>query len=189
MGSYICVGLVTNSCETHEFLKICKQVFDVYQTSIQKMTLKYPLDDECLNWSKRVVPFQKIDSVLFNCYLNNLYELNISYLVGQRFIEGVLFHIRKGIGYQGILFEIPEDNFDIINEIDILEDQIKLFIKDFLHLGFEYGFCDSEADIEFSKSEIMSMDLKYSILLVNTHSNDPIIKLAPWRIDGLTSRI
>lgn len=77
----------------------------------------------------------------------------------------------------------------IINEIDILEDQIKLFIKDFLHLGFEYGFCDSEADIEFSKSEIMSMDLKYSILLINTHSNDPIIKLAPWRIDGLTSRI
>lgn len=188
MGSYICVGLVTNGRETHDFLKLCKKVFSVYQTSIQKLTLKYPLDDECLNWCKRTVTFQEIDSVLSDCYSNNLCEMNINYSMGQRSVEGILFHIKKEIDYQGILFEIPEDNFDIINEIDVLEDQIKLLIKDFLNLGFEYGFCDSEADIEFSKAEIMSMNSKYSILLINTQSNNPIIKLAPWRIDGLTSR-
>lgn len=188
MGSYISIGMVTGNCESKEFLGLCKRVFDVFDLNVKRITFKYPLDNECLVWKEITVPIGEIDSVLSKCYLSDLCELNIDYLIEKRCISGVLFKIKKGDGYQGALFEIPEENFDIADELDILEYKIEAIIGKILHLGFEYGFCDNEADIEYSKEKIMSMDSVYSILLINNKLDRPKIKLAPWKIDGLTKR-
>lgn len=185
MGSYISVGLVAGKCEPSEFLELCKRAFNVFGESIQRMTLKYPLDSECISWKEKTMSINEIDSALSDCYSNNLFELHIDYLIEKRCVSGVLFKLKKGDGYQGALFEIPEENFDIVNEIDILEGKIKAIIKNILPYGFEYGFCDNEADIEYSKEKILSTDSVYSVLLINNESK---FRLAPWKIDGLTER-
>lgn len=185
MGSYISVGLVAGKCEPSEFLELCKRAFNMFGANIQRMTLKYPLDSECIRWEEKEVSIKEIDSVLSECYSNNLCELHIDYLIEKRCVSGVLFKLKKGDGYQGALFEIPEENFDIVNEIDILESKIKAIIKNILPYGFEYVFCDNEADIEYSKEKILSMDSVYSVLLINNELN---FRLAPWKIDGLTER-
>ena len=173
MGSYISVGLVAEKCEPSEFLELCKRAFNMFGANIQRMTLKYPLDSECISWKEKTMSIKEIDSALSDCYSNNLCELHIDYLIEKRCVSGVLFKLKKGDGYQGALFEIPEENFDIVNEIDILEGKIKAIIKNILPYGFEYGFCDNEADIEYSKEKILSMDSVYSVPVSYTHLTLP----------------
>lgn len=185
MGSYISVGMVTGKCEPSEFLESCKRALNKFGANIKRISLKYPLDSECIRWEEKAVFIKEIDSALSECYSNDLCELHIDYLIEKRCVSGVLFRLKKVDGYQGALFEIPEENFDVANEIDILESKIKTIIKNILPYGFEYGFCDNEADIEYSKEQILSMDSVYSVMLINNELN---FRLAPWKIDGLTER-
>ena len=95
---------------------------------------------------------------------------------------------------KGFLFEIPEE--ELLNEDYSSEHFNKLtnsiasrIIELWDDMGFNYAFCDNEADIEYQLSEIeQSEEPIYSMLLVKDNRNHPIIKLSSWCIDGLTQR-
>ena len=105
-----------------------------------------------------------------------------------RLVQNIIIKIQRREGsYTGILFEIPEENFDLACEIDILEKKIVDVLEQSISDEFEYAFCDNEVDIEYSFREILEKNIEYSILVLNK-SDRLTIKLGSWRIDGLMSR-
>ena len=85
------------------------------------------------------------------------------------------------------MFEVPEENFDLACEIDVLEKRIIYMLEQIVSGAFEYAFCDNEVEIEYSFQEILENNVEYSILVLN-NSDNLIVKLSSWRIDGLTNR-
>ena len=92
--------------------------------------------------------------------------------------------IRNSCG--GILFEIPESNFDLMRDIDGLECMILNWIKNCSNAGFKYAFCDNEADIEDYQMEQILNEEIYSVLVIN--KNQLATKFSSWKINGLTKR-
>ena len=187
MSSYISVGIVANDKEDI-FMKKCVQIIKKNSMYIIRLVIKYPDDDTCTNWNECNESIGSLNKIIEICYRNEFAEIIADYKINAHVIKGVIVKIKKEKGkYAGILFEIPEDNFDLENEIDDLEDKIITEMKELLNLGFEYAYCDNETDIEYSVEEILEGKEIYSILVVK--ENETITsKLGSWKIDGLTDR-
>ncbi len=187
MGSYISLGFVSASEKT-AFLRTCKDVINFFTINIKNAQIKYPIDSECSEWISENVNVNNLEKALNICYEYNYSELMLDYEINGRLISGVLFTITRNIGNLfGALFEIPEKNFDMLKEIDFIENEIINIMNQSILLGIEYIFCDNECNIEYLPSEIISKDNIYSILIYR-HNEKNIIKLASWKIDGLTNR-
>ena len=83
-----------------------------------------------------------------------------------------------------LLFEIPEMN-EIFTDIDVAELEIVDLMNRLIDLGFEYAFCDSEADTpenlkQINKYEEYSIFVRYKPYFEVTY--------ASWKINGLFSR-
>jgi len=122
------------------------------------------------------------------CYQSELAEMIVNCEVDRRLVKNIIIKIKRVEGlYTGILFEVPEENFDLACEIDVLEKRIIYMLEQIVSGAFEYAFCDNEVEIEYSFQEILENNVEYSILVLN-NSDNLIVKLSSWRIDGLTNR-
>lgn len=187
MSSYISVGIVSND-EKEVFIKKCNKIFTNFSNHINDITLKYPINNKCDDWIECDGKKVEISKMLDICYRNNLAEMTISYRCNKRLVKGIIVRIRKAeTKYSGILFETPEYNFKMEDEIDELEKRIIINIKRVLSIGFDYAYCDNETDIEKSIEEVLQEKNIYSILLVNKNRSF-YTKLGSWKIDGLSSR-
>lgn len=187
MGSYISIGMVLKASEK-DFITKCKHIIEKY-CNIILTVLKFPVDDNYDNWSEYAVNINDLYQTLDKCYHNKLAECIIDYnCINSYHIKGMIVKITHLINENtGILFEIPEVNFDIIN-VDQLEKVIHSILVDSLKIGFNYAFCDNECDIEYTIEEIVNGNIPYSILIYNNCGNI-CTKYAKWKIDGLTSRL
>lgn len=81
-----------------------------------------------------------------------------------------------------------EDNYSHKNFRKIIRMIIIQIKKLRKKLNFNYVFCDTEVNIEYSLCEILEEKTPiYSIVAIN-HKNGLEVRLASWEIDGLTSR-
>lgn len=187
MSSYISIGFVANDNE-ELFVEKCKKIMEVNNKNIGQIIFKYPTDETCNKWNVSNEQVKNIDKMLKQCFTNELAEIIVDYRINEQIFKGILIKIRKKIGeYTGILFEISEDCFPLKEKINSIENEIIAILRDLLNIGFEYAYCDNEADIEYSIKEVMGQKNRYSIL-VTRENNNIVTKLASWKIDGLTSR-
>lgn len=186
MGSYINIGVVSNK-NKQDFIRNCENLFQQNNIYFGRIKFEFPEDEECKVWNES--ERECIDlGVLEKCYQNELAEITVNCEVEGRLVQNIIIKIKRKEGsYTGILFEIPEENFDLACEIDILEKKIIDALEQSISDEFEYAFCDNEVDIEYSFREILEKNIEYSILALNK-SDRLTIKLGSWRIDGLTSR-
>lgn len=186
MGSYINIGVVSNK-NKQDFIKSCENLFQRNNIYFSGMKFEFPEDEECQIWSESERDCIDLD-VLEKCYQNKLAKITVNCEVEGRLIQSIIIKIKRREGlYTGILFEIPEENFDLPCEINILEKKIIEVLEQSISDEFEYAFCDNEVDIEYSFREVLEKNIEYSILVLNK-GDRLTIKLGPWRIDGLTSR-
>lgn len=189
MSSYISIGIASNDDE-QTFINKCNQVIMKNSIYIDNIVIRYPVSNQCDKWIERNVNINDLKSMLHLCYINEYAEMTIDYKWNnKRIIEGVLVRIRREENkYLGILFEIPEDNFKMEKELDVLEEIITQKIQEILYLGFIYAYCDNETDIEECIEEVLNEDnCIYSILLINRNGKIET-KLGSWKIDGLSNR-
>ena len=189
MSSYISIGIVSNDDE-QIFINKCNQVIMKNSIHIDNIVIRYPVSNQCDKWIERNVNINDLKSMLHLCYINEYAEMTIDYKWNnKRIIEGVLVRIRREENkYSGILFEIPEDNFKMEKELDVLEKIITQKIQEILCIGFIYAYCDNETDIEECIEEVLNEDnCVYSILLINRNGKIKR-KLGSWKIDGLSNR-
>lgn len=187
MGSYISIGLVLKADET-DFITKCKCIIEKY-CNITSVILKYPIDDSYDKWVESVVDTNDIYRILYKCYKNESAECIIDYTAIKSYhIKGMIVKITHLVNKNtGILFEIPEVNFDKIS-LDQLENAVYSILVYSLRIGFSYAFCDNECSIEYSLEEIFKYNIPYSILIYNCEGNI-CSRYAKWKIDGLSSRL
>lgn len=186
MGSYINIGVVSNK-NKQDFIRNCENLFQRSNIYFSRIKFEFPEDEECQIWNESERDCIDLD-VLEKCYQNELAGITVNCEVEGRLVQNIIIKIQRREGsYTGILFEIPEENFDLACEIDILEKKIVDVLEQSISDEFEYAFCDNEVDIEYSFREILEKNIEYSILVLNK-SDRLTIKLGSWRIDGLMSR-
>lgn len=187
MGSYISIGIVSND-QKDVFLKKCVKVLDKNSRNIIRLVIKYPNDIDCNNWIEKVEKVENIKKLFEICYKSELAEIIMDYKMDENLIKNIIIKVKRSLkSYTGILFEIPEENFDLKYILNDLEVSIISELKEILDIGFEYAYCDNETDIEYSIEEILEKEKIYSILLIKNKRNI-LLKLGSWRIDGITNR-
>lgn len=186
MGNYISIGLVLQA-DKKVFISKCKHII-ANNCSVSLAVFKYPIDDSLDRWEEYVVNPNDLFLMLDKCYQNEFAEFVIDYTaINSYHIKGMIVKIIHLInGYTGILFEIPEANFDKI-PIDELENVVYSILVGSLKIGFSYAFCDNECSIEYTLEEIVNQNIQYSILVYD-YEGKIYSKYAKWKIDGLSSR-
>lgn len=185
MSSYISIGFVTDN-KYNSIIDMSKKIFEFNKEIVSVMSLKYPEDEMCNNWKTEKLGIVDLDKAIRKCYSHEMAEIQIAIQTDQHNICDIIAKIKLRKFYGGILFEIPESNFDLMRDIDGLECIILNWIKKCSRAGFKYAFCDNEADIEdYNIKHVISKDI-YSILVIN--QNQLVTKFSTWKIDGLTRR-
>ncbi len=186
VGSYINVGMVSND-KMNVFINKCKEIIEKY-CNISLFTIKFPIDNDCENWVEYVKNVGDIYEALDKCCNNEFAQCSFNFsTVDGCNITGTIMEVRRiSDGNFGLLFSIPEDNFDM-DRVDEIEKYFLTILTDSLKIGFDYAFCDSETYIEYTKNEILNKKISYSIL-VYSYNGKLYTKYANWKIDGLTRR-
>ena len=185
MSSYISIGFVTDN-NYNSIIDMSKKIFEFNKEIISVMSLKYPEEEMCNNWITEKIGTADFDKAIRKCYSHEMAEIQITIQTDQHNICDIIAKIKLRKFCGGILFEIPESNFDLMRDIDGLEGMILNWIKKCSRTGFKYAFCDNEADIEDYKIKHVINKEIYSILVIN--KNQLVTKFSPWKIDGLTRR-
>lgn len=127
--------------------------------------------------------------------VNNYYgQLKIKCnLLGKKGLTiDVLFKKLSQTSY-GILLDIADEQlFNSVNSLDAITDEIIELMRRIYSIShFDYAFCDNEAQIEYSLSDLIALgNPVYSVIAIlkgANQSNLQIVK-SSWHIDGLTPR-
>lgn len=185
MSSYISIGFVTDN-NYNSIINMSKKIFELDKERVSTMLLKYPENETYNNWKTEKMGIADLDKALGKCYSHEMAEIQITIQTDQQNISDIIAKIKLRNSCGGILFEMPESNFDLMRDIDGLECVILNWIKNCSSAGFKYAFCDNEADIEDYKVECVINEEIYSILVIN--KEQLVTKFSSWKIDGLTRR-
>ena len=184
MGDYIDIGFVTKEVQEGNIITKCAKI--ISRLNCFKLILcKYPLAEDYSKWCEDYNI--SIEFALKKCYKSNMATLKCEYILHDKIIKNSIFCIKRDLGLCCFLLEIPSENFNLNNDIDTVENEVMMFMRNAANDGFDYAFCDSEADFYdyFVKSQ--SYKNPYSIFIsFNEHS--PKIELSSWKIDGFTKR-
>lgn len=183
MGSYINIGLISKK-NRNDFINQCIKLIKSFH-EFNAISIKFPKDNKYSIWVEDDMREYTLDIAMKYCYNCDMTEILCNFELEKYYLENVLVrirHIQEGV--LGILFEIPEEN-NIFQNIDDAEVAIVSFLEKIERLGFEYAFCDNEANIPI-RIEQINLDEEYAIF-VNYNPNIEVI-FATWKIDGLSKR-
>lgn len=200
MGSNISIGLIyerlTKERIEKELDNIVKYLL-AYDTRMKKLKVSKDIDGEEWIESDSLNTFQK-DSILTMLADNYYGQLEVSgnLLDCNSLVITIRVEKEAEEDYFGFLLDISEEELIKTNSIDeinkITERIIDFMIDIHSYSGYDYAFCENEAEIQYSPKEFRNFEEGiYSVSIIPIKSNDPmgfnIIK-SSWNIDGLTSR-
>lgn len=185
MSDYINIGFAAKEVQERNFINKCAKVISRLN-SFKLISCKYPLDENYSEWCED--ENISIESALEKCCKSNMAELICEYILCDKIINNSVLRIKKDFGLHCFLLEILSENFDLNNDIDTVENEIIMFMRNASNDGFDYAFCDSEADFYDYFSESQSRKNPYSIF-ISFNEHDLKIELSSWRIDGFTERL
>ncbi|KAB1438065.1 Imm64 family immunity protein [Candidatus Galacturonibacter soehngenii] len=195
MGSFISIGIVYTD---KNIIKMGDDLVDIIKylsPFCNKIVVNYPDDDICENWEEKSFVGEEGFEKAFSILNDKKFSTGKIYCKIQNKDYNVLVSIKgKNDLFRGILFEIPEEELFLekfsSDILDIITDKIaNSIIELWNNTEFNYAFCDSEADIEYSLCEVRASEKPiYSMLLLKNEFNQPIVRLGSWCIDGLTPR-
>lgn len=189
MSCYINIGVVF--CD--ELLPIAPD--NIYELSkrilneCDEITIKYSEDDHGFRWEERTYRQNEIMVAVNTLEVNKLAIGKLKYRIQQKEYNILISIRKKDNKLWGLLLEIPEEELFVgdysKDKFNYITNKIIINMKNMLtNVKFGYAFCDCDAEIEYSLSEVLSKNNYYSILLLNNLT----VRLAPWNIDGITPR-
>lgn len=183
MGSYINIGLISMA-NKKDFIDKCIELVQTLN-AFNAISIKYPKDKSYSVWVEADMNNYTLERAFQYCYYDDMAEILCAFEFEHNHLENVLVRI-KHIQKDGlsILLEIPEEN-NIFDDLDVAEEAIVSFLQKNEKLGFEYAFCDNEANTPL-KLEQLNFDEKYAIFVSYKPNFDVIF--ASWKIDGLSNR-
>lgn len=198
MGSYIGIGFVYNIIEDGLEKELRNLVNYLIRREGSIESIKFSKDEDGNEWVeerlKNNIDIEEFYSLLANGYFGQLHAvcniLNIQKL-------NVYIRIDKvDKNYFGLLLDISEEELieeSSVENINKVTDRIIGLLNDLYEVsGFNYAFCDNEAEIQYSPIEFQSIDEKvYSIVALPTTGEGKklLIIKSGWHIDGLTTRM
>lgn len=185
MSDYINIGFAAEEVQERNFIDKCAKVISRLN-SFKLISYKYPLDENYSEWCED--ENISIEAALEKCCKSNMAELICEYILFDKIIKNSVLRMKKDFGPHCFLLEIPSENFDLNNDIDTVENEIMMFMRNASNDGFDYAFCDSEADFYDYFSESQSRKNPYSIF-ISFNEHDLKIELSSWKIDGFTERL
>lgn len=198
MGSYITIGFVYAKCNLERLENEFKNLSNYLIKKINKVkSIKACKDTDGEEWIEyNQFKNQQIgdlcDILTKNYYGQIVFESNI---LGIGDLE-VSIRIEKEEDYFGYLLDISEIKLlktRGIEELNSITERIITFIITLNKIiEFDYAFCDSEAEIQYSPSEVNDLrNNVHSIVVipafVEKEKKHEVIK-SSWHIDGLTNR-
>ncbi|HHW37552.1 MAG TPA: hypothetical protein GXX18_10000 [Bacillales bacterium] len=198
MGSFISIGLIYSK-RTEERFKNELDILVRYLVSkdgiLKKIKMSKDIDGE--EWIE-YTPNNNLEiSESLNLIAKYYYgQVNVvCTFLGFSDLE-VAVRIEKEKDYFGFLLDISEadviktHNVEVINRVT---DQIINFIIDLYSVsGFDYAFCDNEAEIQYAPDEFCTLENDmYSIIVIPSFGEqDKALNVFKnnWHIDGLTAR-
>jgi hypothetical protein len=193
MGSYISIGFVfRRNLEEKIDINFKKLVNFLVQKSGKLNSIKVSKDMDGEEWIE--VNVLNDDSRL-DLLTEFFYgQLNLSSnIIDGKSLE-IIIHIENKPNYYGFLLDIQEADLiktNSIEELDYISDKLIKLMVDFYGVsGYDYAFCDHEANIEYSPNEFLMLEKNiYSITIITNHcKNNLEIRKSNWHIDGLTKR-
>jgi len=183
MGSYINIGLISMTYKK-DFIDKCIELIETLD-EFNVVSIKYPKDKNYSAWVEVDRKDCTLERAMQYCYHYDMAEILCDFEFEHYYLENVLVrvkHIQEG--GLSLLFEIPEEN-NIFRDIDVAEATIVSFFQKNEKLGFEYAFCDNEANTPI-KLEQINHDEEYAIFVRYKPNIDVVF--ASWKIDGLSNR-
>lgn len=182
MGSYINIGLV---CGNNKALFIRKCLRFVNELDCFRFFwVKFPLDKKFKSWKEENSPYFSVKAAVEECYKNEMAEIACEFKIYEYLLADVILRVKHfEDGNHCLMIEIPEKN-DIFSDVDTAEENILVFLCNII--GFQFAFCDSEADIT-DRIEELNLQEEYSIFV--RYFDDIQVSYAKWKIDGITERI
>lgn len=175
MGRYISIGLI---CDKRDFKeKVVNLVHSLKGFSCQK--IEYPTDENYSDWTDRSLEQVGIATAIDYCLKYNMAKITVDFILGGYEINDALFQVEYLKDHSNcFLIEMPEEQNQIFEDIDMAEKIIISFLKELSDFGFSKGFCDSEARAEVKCGYAISVDYTPYVNVI----------LQSWKIDGLTGR-
>ena len=175
IGSYINIGLISERADFKE--KVIKLIRSSNAFYFHKVD--YPTDQTYSTWEEKAVEQCGIDTAIDYCIQYNMAKITGDMKLGEYEIHEVLFQAEElSDGTYCFLIQMPEQQNDIFEDINVAEDRVIRFLKEIAQYRFLQGFCDSEAEAEDKQG--------YAISVVYNPSAN--ITLQSWMIGGITSR-
>lgn len=195
MGSYINIGIVYTDKNIIKMDDDFVIVIKYLSPFCNKIVVKYPKDDAFENWEEKSFEGEEGFVEAFSILNEKNFSTGKIYCKIQNKQYNILVSIKgKNDLFRGILFEIPEEELFLesssSDNLSLTTNKIaNSIIELWNNTEFNYAFCDSEADIEYSLCEVRESEKPiYSMLLLKNEFNQPIVRLGSWCIDGLTPR-
>ncbi|WZU00994.1 Imm64 family immunity protein [Erysipelothrix sp. D19-032] len=191
MSNYLSVGFVYSKMNKEEELNSIMKL--IREKSWELSSLKYSEDSKGNKWTElnnNITDFDVSDA-----FFNKFFSI-------RSFCKSV--DESKTMNFALTYEELSKDNFGFLIQIDASQvykfgnvESLKKTEIDIIELveclykvsKYSYVFSDDEAEIEYTVEQINSeTDFKYSILILPKDENSVEIKMAPWTLDGLTTR-
>mgnify|MGYP003414390851 FL=1 len=183
MGSYINLGFIVSS-KKNDFIDKCIALIERLD-EFHPISIKYPKDEFYTVWTEKAMSEYSIKQAMECCCDYEMAEIFCDLKIGQFHSNEVLLRVKQiQESALCLLFEIPEMN-EIFTDIDVAELEIVDLMNRLIDLGFEYAFCDSEADTPENLKQI-NKDEEYSIFVRYKPYFE--VTYASWKINGLFSR-
>lgn len=182
MGSYVGIGLIciesdkklTDLCCC--LLKECNPI---------NYYVEFPASAVDAEWTILTNMDVSLEDALEICFSNQYAQIVADFQLPFLLYE-VLISIAKEDNMEALLLQIPDYCLKQYG-IDCMEERIVALLEYALVVGFQYGFCDHEAELPTSFEEIDNSIKKYSIQMQYTNG-EIRAQMNPWKIDGLTAR-